>query len=299
MTNRQKGLVFAILGPLLWGLSGNVAQWLFAQPGIRPDWLVAVRLLLSGVILLVYNLLTQRSGMLAVARDRRSLLGLFVFGVFGVVISQFTYFTAVAVSNAPTTTVIQYLGPVFIIIYLALRHWRWPRRIDLISIAVAFVGVVLLVTHGRLTALALSPQGLFWGLAAAVGAAAYTLMPVGLLRRYNARLVTGWGMLFGGLMLSPVLILQPGPRLTWPLVLGIGYVTLFGTLVAYLLYLESLRFVAPTTVAMLNVFEPLSSTVIAIALFHAHFGWAEVLGGLLVLSTTFLQVLPDRSHQLS
>ncbi|WP_225047753.1 DMT family transporter [Lacticaseibacillus kribbianus] len=142
MTTRHKGILFAILGPLLWGISGNVAQWLFAQPGIRPDWLVAVRLLLSGLILLAGNLATQRTEMAAVAHDRRALFGLFVFGVFGVVISQFTYFTAVAVSNAPTTTVIQYLGPVFIIIYLALRHWRWPRRIDLVSIAVAFVGVV-------------------------------------------------------------------------------------------------------------------------------------------------------------
>jgi drug/metabolite transporter (DMT)-like permease len=45
---------------------------------------------------------------------------------------------------------------------------------------------------------------------------------------------------------------------------------------------------------MLNVFEPLTATVVAILCFHSHFGLAEVVGGLLVLSTSFLQVLPTK-----
>ncbi|WP_179394847.1 EamA family transporter [Lacticaseibacillus absianus] len=298
MTDQQKGLCFAILGPMFWGVSGNVAQWLFQQPGIRPDWLVAVRLLGAGSLLMAYNAVRQRPALTRLAHTPQALWALLGFGVFGVVVSQFTYFSAVATSNAPTATVLQYLGPVFIIGYLALRHWEWPRRVDVVSILVAFAGIFLLVTHGRLDSLALSPAGLFWGVGAGLGAAIYTLMPAKLLRQFNALVVSGGGMLAGGLVLAPLLVMHRGPALTWPIVLGIGYVTIFGTLLAYLLYLQSMKYLRPTTVAMLNVFEPLSATLVSILFFHARFGAAEVVGGLLVLSTTFLQTMPARRLHL-
>lgn len=292
MSAQQKGFVCAILGPVLWGVSGNVAQWLFGPAGLRPDWLVAVRLLASGILLMGWCLLTQRQATLSVWKNKRQLRSALLFGVGGVVVSQFSYFTAVATSNAPTTTVLQYLSPLFIVIYLALKERQWPQRVDLISLAVAFVGMLLLVTHGRLTTLALTPQGLFWGIAAGVGAALYTLMPVKLLQEVPAQIVIAWAMLFAGLVLSPILIFTQAPVITGKVVLGIGYVTLFGTLFAYLLYLASLKTVRPTVVGMLNVFEPLTATVVAILVFHAHFGIPEIIGGLLVLSTSFIQLIP-------
>lgn len=289
---QQKGFICAILGPVLWGVSGNVAEWLFGPAGLKPDWLVAVRLLASGILLMAWCLLTQRQVTLAVWKNKRHLRGALIFGLGGVVVSQFSYFTAVATSNAPTTTVLQYLAPLFIVIYLAIKEHHWPQRIDVISLAVAFVGMLLLVTHGRLTTLALTPRGLFWGITAGVGAALYTLMPVKLLQEVPAQIVIAWAMLFAGVVLSPILFLTPAPVITGQVVLGIGYVTLFGTLFAYLLYLASLKTVRPTVVGMLNVFEPLTATVVAILVFNAHFGLAEIIGGLLVLSTSFIQLIP-------
>ena len=64
-------------------------------------------------------------------------------------------------------TVIQFLAPVFIIIYSSLRSKMWLRRIDAISIVVAVVGTFILATGGRFDQLALSPLACFWGLIAA------------------------------------------------------------------------------------------------------------------------------------
>ncbi|WP_390408619.1 DMT family transporter [Lacticaseibacillus jixiensis] len=299
MSARVKGLLCAVLGPVLWGVSGNVAQWLFDSAHLRPDWLVAVRLLLAGCLLMIWCLATRREETVALVHQPHLLIQALGFGVFGVVVSQFSYFTAVATSNAPTTTVLQYLGPLFIVLWLALRTRSWPARIDVISLIVAFVGIILLVTHGQLTKLALSPQGLFWGVAAGLGAALYTLLPVHLLQQVSAPVVIAWAMLFAGIVMSPVLWLTQAPHLTVAIVGGIGYVTVFGTLFAYLLYLVSLQAVSPTVVGMLNVFEPLTATVVAIIAFHAHFGIAEIVGGLLVLSTSFLQVLPHARRGVS
>lgn len=43
-------------------------------------------------------------------------------------------------------TMIQFLAPVFIIIYSSLRSKMWLRRIDAISIVVAVVGTFILAT---------------------------------------------------------------------------------------------------------------------------------------------------------
>ena len=180
----------------------------------------------------------------------------------------------------------------FIIIYLALRSRSLPQRVDVISIIIAFAGILLLVTHGQWGALAISPAGVFWGVGSGLGAALYTLLPAKLLRQFSAQLVTGGGMLFAALVLSPLLFLQGPGKLSGLELLGIAYVTVFGTLLAYLLYLQSMHYLRPTTVGMLGVFEPLSATIFAISFMGEHFGVAEVLGGLLVLSTTFLQMLP-------
>ncbi len=53
--SRTKGLMLVIIGAMLWGISGTVAQYLFQKKGFSPEWLVVIRLLVSGIILLTYD----------------------------------------------------------------------------------------------------------------------------------------------------------------------------------------------------------------------------------------------------
>lgn len=56
---RTKGITLVIIGTMLWGVSGTVAQFLFQQKSFNPEWLVVVRLLISGFILLLYGYLKK------------------------------------------------------------------------------------------------------------------------------------------------------------------------------------------------------------------------------------------------
>ncbi|NOV89684.1 drug/metabolite transporter (DMT)-like permease [Clostridium acetobutylicum] len=49
---RKKGLIFAVLASTLWGISGIAAQYLFQMEDFSPEWLVVIRLIISGVLLL-------------------------------------------------------------------------------------------------------------------------------------------------------------------------------------------------------------------------------------------------------
>lgn len=299
MSKQAKGIFLATAGATMWGGSGAAAQYLFHDTTLTTSWLVAVRMLGAGIILTSISICQNPQGVKRLLTQRRSCLQLLGFAIFGTLNSQLTYFLAIRYSNAPTATVIQYLQPVIIIIWLALANRHWPRRIDDISVGLAILGTFLLVTGGHLGSLTLTPTALFWGLWCAAAAAIYTVMPVKLLKEFDTFAVCGLAMLIGGLVMTPELFVTRPPHLTtadWAMV---RYVVIFGTMAAYSMFLGSLNFISPTTTGILGAFEPLVATIIAVTFLGTKLTTAMVVGSLLILATTFLQAIPVKKNPLT
>lgn len=294
----NKGLWYAISGASLWGLSGAMAQFVMTN-GVTPVWLVGIRLLGAGILLMAWCFAVARQDIWRIWREKWSRWQLLIFTFLGVTASQLTYFLAVYYSNAATATVLQFLAPLMIMVYLAVRFWQLPRRIDTIALVLALIGVVLVATKGQLTSFAISPLALMWALLAALSGAVITLMPRRLMHEFDARVVTGWTMLLGGLTFLPYLLTTPVPVLNAGKMTGIGLIVVGGTLMSYLFYLASLRYLEPATAGMLGAFEPLVATLIAVVFLHTAFGLPEIIGGLCVVGTTFLQAWAERkTHAL-
>lgn len=295
MNLKAKGITYAITGTMLWGMSGTVAQYIFTGYHVSPLWLVGVRLLSAGLLLLIWEFVTNGKQVFSVWRDRRNWMMLLIFAFLGMLPSQLTYFMAIKYGNAPTATVLQFLGPLFIIIYLTLMAKKLPRRIDVISIVIALVGTYLLVTNGHLTSLALAPIALFWGVLAGLSQASYTLLPRQLLTQFDAKAVVGWAMFLGGLPFTIMLGHQSMPNLDVTGGLWLLFIIVAGTMFAYLLYLQSIRYILPSVTGMLSAFEPLTATVLSILFLNTPMTVVELVGGLLILATVFLQALPTRN----
>lgn len=50
--NIKRGCILTLFGGSLWGLSGTCGQYLFQVKGLTSDWLVPIRLLTAGLLLL-------------------------------------------------------------------------------------------------------------------------------------------------------------------------------------------------------------------------------------------------------
>jgi len=281
----------AFTGAALWGISGAAAQVLFQDVGIPPGWLVTIRLLCAGGLLLVIGLLgphrREFSRIWTKPGDRMQLIIFAIFGMLGV---QYTYFAAIEAGNAATATLLQFLGPVFITVFLAVRLMKWPNLQEFSALALACAGMFLLVTNGSLEELSISTSAVLWGLGSAVTAAFYTLYPKQLLQRWNSLVVVGWGMLIGGLGLS---VVNP----PWQIGLEIlsvqslaliGFVILFGTLIPFYLYIESLRYISPAEAGVLNSAEPLCAVIVSVVFLHVSFGLFEAIGALCIIATVVL-----------
>ena len=297
---RGKGITLVLTGAILWGVSGTVAQYLFQKQGFSPEWLVVTRLLISGLILLAYSHFALKHNIWKVWALSRNRTSLILFGLFGMLAVQYTYFAAIHHGNAATATVLQYLAPVIIAGYLSIRFKKRPANYEIVAIIIALIGTFLLVTGGNLQSLAVSVPAVFWGVSSAFALAYYTLQPGRLLLEWGSILTVGWGMMIGGVGFS---IVNPPWDFTgtWSVqsLLAVIFVVIFGTLIAFYCYLESLKYISPSETSLLASAEPLSAAFLAVVWLNVQFGWAEWMGTIGIISTIFILSLVNRSTKTS
>lgn len=282
-----RGMVLTLAGGTMWGFSGTCGQFLMQTKGLTSDWLVPIRLFLAGLLLL--GICWMKEGKAVMRIWKQDAAGILIFGVCGMSMCQYTYFTAIGASNAGTATVLQYIGPVLIMIYLSLRKRCLPKANELLAIVLAVTGTFLLATHGNPGTMVLSGKAMFWGLASAVALAVYTTQPGRLLETYGSAVVTAWGMLVGGVMLGVIFRPWSLPvAVDGEVVAGMAVIILVGTILAFSCYMEGIRCVGPKKGSLYASVEPVSATVFSVLWMHASFGRMDLLGFVCILSTVFL-----------
>lgn len=294
MSNKSMGLTLDIIGCICWGVSGTFSQYLFENHVVSVWWIAGVRALIAGIVILSAYKIFEHGSLTSIWHNTHDWLTLLAFTFLGMLPWQVTYFLAIKYSNAPTATVLQFTGPVFIILAMAGIKFRWPRRIDVISIIISMTGLILMVTNGQLTKLALAPLGVFWGVMTGVTQATYTLIPGKLLHKYNSELILGWAMLLGSFPLVPQIHPLPMYKLTPIVLIALAVIIFGGTVIGYLFYLISLKYLRPTVTGMLDCFEPLTATILSVMFLGTRMTWIEVVGALMILLTAFLQAIPEK-----
>mgnify|MGYP004458530989 FL=1 len=284
LSNRLKGIILAVGGSIFWGGSGVAAQFLLQDRGMTADYLTAIRTITAGLILLLIDRFVYSNNITNIWRDKASRYRLLFFGICGMMAVQYTYFAAIAYSNAPTGTIIQYLMPVVILLWIALRERKLPQLGQVICAILAILGTALLVTHGSLTTLSVSEKALFWGILSAFAAACYTVSPRWLLMRWPSAQVVGWAMLIGGAAISLIY-----PPLSYPgtldrdAILSLAYICILGTAISFWAYVSSTKYILPQEASILNAMEPLASIVFSVLLLDVLFQLPEIAGTILII----------------
>ena len=280
---RRLWTLLAALAAVMWGISGLFAKGLFnISAKITPMWLTQIRLIISGIVLLLLSgALKQKP--IATLKNKHDALVIFAYGIFGFLPVQLFYFMCIQVANASIATILQFIGPFFVLGYLAFTHKQVMRRLDILAAIAAFIGVFLLSTHGQFDHLAITPVALFWGLLSAAGEATYTLIPVNIVKRVSSMVVTGWGMLFAGISLviiHPQFQAIPNKPAVW---LYTSVVIIIGTMIPFQIMTNALLYVIPSTASLLDAFEPFSATVGSVLCFGLVMMPMDWVGSILVV----------------
>ena len=76
---KKSGILLTIAGGICWGISGCFGQYMFQEKGVTAEWLVSIRLLSAGILLLLIGYIHQgKERMHEVFRQRADLKKLFL-----------------------------------------------------------------------------------------------------------------------------------------------------------------------------------------------------------------------------
>lgn len=306
---RAEGYALVLMSAACWAGGGLIAKWLFTAPdaatrawlfpplGMDVDPLVlsAARAWVSLLMVVVYLLVRRRDLLVVRGRD---LPFLAVFGVFGLALVHFAYFKTISLTGVATAILLEYLAPVIVLVFSVtlLRErltWALPG-----AVALSVAGCALMVGVVGGNGLAVSGEGLAWGLASAVLFAGYTLMG-----RYAAGRFRPWTMLAYGLGSASVfwLVMLGGPSRVLALLadprgmLAVGVMALVSTVVPFGAFLTALHYIEATKASITSTFEPVLAGVAAWFLFGEHLTAVQVLGALLVIGAVLLSQARSRT----
>ena len=291
------GIVLTLLGATLWGVSGTSVQFVGNFRNMNLEWLLTMRLITAGLLTVLYGWIRQGNAVFNVFRNWRDTLGLVIFGVFGMALCQYTYFRSIVIAGAGIATVLQYLAPSMIIIYLLMRYGKRPSTGEIISVILALVGTICLMGNNGFSFESFRSDVLFWGLLSAVGVAVYSVSPVRLLATYGTIPIVGFGMLLSGLV-AAALFQQPHSYATWDVwtVVGCFNVVFLGTIVSFNAYLEGVKRIGAVPGSILSSIEPISAAFFGWALLGNQFNWVGILGMAMIIATVIIIALEKRGQ---
>ena len=293
-----KGRIYTLIGAISWGLSGACGQYLMNDSGVSPIYLTALRMVIAGLVLTLFACLKQPKQFREVVKSPKIMGRMLFFGIFGLMLCQLTYLFAIHSSNAGTATVLQYTCPILIVIYVSLKEKTVPTIMEFVAIVFALVGTFVIATHGNPFNLSLTPAGLFWGIISAFTYALYTLLPGKLIRQWGSLIVTGLGLLSGGILFyfgtaswQYTIQWQPYTFIAFIGIIGIG------TIFAYSLYLEGVSLIGPVQGSLLASAEPISSGVFSIILLGEIFQGIDIVGIVLILIAVYLITMKEQLQE--
>ena len=246
-----------VLAPISWGTSYVTITELL--PDGRPLLLATMRVVPSGLVLLIVGALASRWRPRGAEWWRIGTLAVFNFGIFFPLLVVAVYRLPGGVAAAAGG-----LQPLLV----ATLSWRIAgRRPPLLEGAVgcvAALGVALVVVG---PGAGLDPVGVL----AAIGANVSFAIGVVLTKRFpppsNHLAATGWQLLMSGLVLVPLAAIAEGPppALTGRNIAGFAYLSLAATALAFVLWFNGIRRLPIAAPPLLGLAAPVTGAVL---------GWA-------------------------
>lgn len=292
------GMGLAIMGALFWGLSGTSVQFLENAKCLNVEWLLEVRLLLAGLLTILLAYMKDGPRIFDIFKHPKDFGKLLIFGLLGIALAQYSYFKAIAISGVGVATVLQYVAPTMIIIYLFLRYFKKPSIPELFCIVLAMVGTVCIVMQEGLDISSFNGEAMFWGLVSAASICVYTLQPIELLKKYGTTSIVGFAMFICGI-LSVAVFQQIESEAIWDGMtwLGLFTIIILGTVVSFNAYIEGVRRIGAVQGSILSSLEPISAALFGWALLGNEFTLVGIFGMICIIATVFI-IAWDRQRQI-
>ena len=291
MSSGLKGILLTLTGGFLWGFSGVCGQYLFEQKGANARWIGGWRLFVAGVLLLIAAFVRYKRDALRVF-EKRNIIPVLIFSYISLMGCQYTYFVAIDASNSATATVLQYISPAVVMVFVCIAGKRLPSLPQGVALLCAMTGVFVMVTGGNINTLHISSTALAAGLISGVCYAVYTVQSPSLSAICGLLPLLGWGNILGFI---PLFIINRDYMFSyvpdWQGLLAFLGTAVIGVIFGFGIYVRGCQLAGPVTGSLCASIEPMASALISYLWLKTTFGITDIAGMLLIVGTVVILAL--------
>ncbi len=210
MDRKIKGYLYVAIAGILWSTIGLFGNNLMSV-GLTPEQVSFARLLLGCLILVMYSLI-KNPNLLKISK--KGILYSIALGFICQALYNYCYFnaiekvgvstSAVLLYTVSTSAVLLYTSPLFLAILSKIIYQEKLTKNKIVSLAICFIGAILVVTGGKFDFVGLDTLGVMMGIISAI---AYSLMPIinkNALKENESITLTMYGFLFGAIFMLPL-----------------------------------------------------------------------------------------------
>lgn len=282
------GLGIALVSSAIFGLSGSFAKALL-ESGWTPGAAVTARLTGAALILAVPAAVALRGRW---HQLRSNWLTIVLFGLIGVAGCQLFYFNAVARLSVGVALLLEYLGPVLIVLWIWAASRKRPRALTIAGTLLSLGGLVLVLDLTG--SVKVDAVGVLWGLAAAVCLAVYFFLTAKENDTLPPIVLASGGLLVGAAVMwltaltgiLPMAMSTADTRLgswTTPWWVPLTGLVVLATVLAYVSGIMAARALGTKVASFVSLTEVLFAVVWAWLLLGELPGAIQLAGGLLIV----------------
>ena len=304
---------------LFWAISATMGRAVFTGrlhlfgatiSSVPPLMLAQSRTTLAALVMFPVLWITR--GPAAVRMKLRDIRDCVIVGTLGIAASNYFYYLAIQRTNVATAIILQYLAPVFVLLWMLGRKLQPPTFFRISGVLVAVLGSVLaigVVSHSaRFPWLAIIPGqirfdviGTIAALVAAVAFAFYNVFGRHLVSSHDRWTVLAWalaGAALGWIFVNPPwrVIAAHYSVSQWAFMAAFSVTSI---LVPFSLYFAGLHHLDATRAIVTSCLEPVFSILIAALALGELVGKIQIAGILLVLASTILVQLETEQGTLA
>ncbi|MCE5193330.1 MAG: EamA family transporter [Candidatus Cryosericum sp.] len=295
-TNRLGSVAAVVASAFVWGTSFTVSK--LALRSIPPLSLAWIRFVLATAILFVWLLIRHESLHLS----RQEFWTMALGGTLGYTLNHIFENVGLALSTASEISLMMGIFPVLSLLIEGLVYHRKFSRLAFIGIAFSVAGVVLIIDPRSLVGVLAGRRLLGDGLIVLSGIcwAFYSILVKNLAATSSASRTAMFQMLFGTLVLFPLIVVFERPTLPIPAssVWAVFYLAVFCSVGGYSLYNYGVAGMASTQAVNILNLIPVFGVLTSWIILHEQVTPTQLTGGVIVLLGVFLSLresLPSAS----
>lgn len=284
-----KGHLSMLGANVCWGLMSPVAKLVFASGLIAPIIMVDFRVAGAALLFWITSLFTPREHVPAMDKLR-----LFGAGMIGILLNQGCFIIGVSYTSPGEASLVTTTMPMWVMLlaWLFLKEPITLKKAGGIALGAAGALILVLGGKGAISGGDNPALGDFIVLIAQLSYALYLTLYRNFIKKYSLVTLMKWMFLSATIVGLPATI-NYIKSTDWSAIsinewLGIGYIVVFATYLAYICIMIGQKNLRPTIVGMYNYVQPIVATIVGVTLGMDHFSIPKVFAVVLIFTGVYL-----------